>query len=197
MIKFFAVVLITMYCQESYSQYHAPAYSKGQSTVSAAHGIINFWKKLFDFTVPDPDATYDVSSTGPYSLVYEYGISNRISAGIALGYTSIKGVLKYQSYRNDEKFVNYALLARGSYHFGKIKNFDPYVGIGAGYYKFNYTSKDNSGSATPGTGIKVPGAFGYSGLLGGRYYFIESLAAMAEVGYVAGSYAQLGLTYKF
>jgi outer membrane protein W len=197
MRKIFLVATLCFFCSICFSQYQAPAYFKGQSTISAAHGIINFWKRLFDFTVPDPDASYKVSSTGPYSLFYEYGFSNRISAGIALGYTSIKGVLKYQTYRNDEKFTNFAILARGSYHFGKIKNFDPYVGVGAGYYKFDYSSKDNSGSVTPGTGVKVPGAFGYSGLLGGRYYFNPNIAAMVEVGYVAGSYIQAGITARF
>jgi outer membrane protein W len=178
-------------------QYESPAFKKGQSTIAAAHGIGNFWRELFNFTIPPNGGTYDVSSTGPYSLVYEYGFSNRISAGIALGYSSISAVYKYQGFRNDEKFTNYAILARGNYHFGKVRNFDPYIGIGAGYFNFKYTSKDNSGSTTPGTGVKVPGAFGYSGVLGGKYYFYRSFAAVAEVGYVAGSYAQAGLSIKF
>jgi outer membrane protein W len=97
-------------------------------------------------------------------------------------------------------------VVRGNYHFGSSPTFDPYVGIGIGYYNFTYTDKDvqTDNTTTPptvtttngSTSFSIPGSIGYTFQLGAKYYFVPSFAAMAEVGYVGGSILQVGLTYK-
>ncbi len=84
---------------------------------------------------------------------------------------------------------------RGSYHIINKPKWDGYLGGGAGYYRFNYTSKDNSGGSLEN--IKVPGALGYTGHGGIKYYFNPHFSGMVEAGFVAGSYGQFGVAYKF
>lgn len=179
----------------SFAQKTDKAYSKGSSSVSLAHGIGNIWKTLFKKTTNFGNPT--ITSLGPYSLVYEYGFTPRISGGIAFGYTIIKAHVYYaSSYSTDEKLTNFSALARGNYHFGRSARIDPYIGGGLGYYQFRYTSVDNTGSSAPGR-ITVPGSFGLNGQLGAKYYFSQHFAALVEVGYVVGSYVQVGLTARF
>lgn len=183
------------------------AYSKGQSTVSLGYGFGNIWKKLFKITAAFSGGTQKVSATGPYSLTYEYGISEKISVGLALGYSQVKSVSTNTSPNYSdiytEKLTNISAVARGNYHFGSSAKFDPYVGLGLGYYNFKYTAEDvenDNGTITTTKGnnlFAIPGAFGFSAQLGAKYYFSSSVGAFAEVGYVAGSIAQVGITFKF
>ncbi|MEO7444446.1 MAG: hypothetical protein ABIT96_05140 [Ferruginibacter sp.] len=190
--KYFIVVFIVGCCSHTYAQ----AYEKKSSVISVGYGVNNIWKALFKKSVLNGYYS-SLGSAGPVTFIYEYGFHKRISAGVAISYSSIKAVSNYGSFVNTEKLTNFSSLARVTYHVLNKEKWDGYLGVGAGYFKFNYTSKDNSGSSNGGSGIKVPGAFGYSGLGGAKYYFTPHLAGMAEVGFVAGSYGQLGLAYKF
>ena len=196
--KIFAGISLFFIIQSAaFAQHNEMAYGKKQSTISAGYGIGNVWKRLFNFYSPISGSDYKVSSTGPFSLVYEYGFTHRISGGIALGYSKIKAILTYQQSKNIETLSNFSALARGNYHFLKSPKWDPYAGLGVGSFKFNYTSKDASGNGNAGTGVKVPGVLGFSGQIGAKYYVSKSFGAYAEVGYVAGSVGQVGINYRF
>lgn len=170
------------------------SYQKKSSVISLGYGVNNIWKQLFKKSAI-ADNYSSLSSKGPVTLIYEYGFLNRISAGIALGYSSIKAVSTSGTFRTDEKLTNLSILARASYHIINKLKWDGYLGGGVGYYKFNYTSEDNRGFNFGY--IKVPGAFGYTGHGGIKYYFSPHFAGMVEAGFVAGSYGQLGVAYKF
>ncbi|MEO6405037.1 MAG: hypothetical protein ABIY51_11340 [Ferruginibacter sp.] len=170
------------------------SYQKKKSVISAGYGVNNIWKQLFKKSALN-DYYSSLKGTGPITLVYEYGFSDKISGGVALGYSSLKAVSTYGTYRNDEKLTNFSVLLRASYHIINKPKWDGYLGGGAGYYKFNYTSKDNSGGSIEN--IKVPGALGFTGHGGLKYYFTTQFAAMLEAGFVAGSYGQVGFAYKF
>jgi len=173
-----------------YSQQQA--FAKGTSIITAGMGIGNIWKTFLEDAFNYPDNTYKVSSKGTYTLVYEYGFSKRISAGVALGYSEVTGQFEGFGEKFNETLTNFSVLARSNYHFGKSNKFDPYIGVGIGYYHFKYHN-DKPGLINS----KVPGSFGYSGQLGAHYYFIPSFGIFAEGGYVGGSFAQLGITCKF
>ncbi len=158
------------------------AYVKGNSIVSAGVGVGNIWRTFLKEAYDYPTDTYNVSSNGTFTVMYEYGFSKRISAGIALGYSKVTGKFEGFGEKFTETLTNYSLLARSNYHFGKYRKFDPYVGIGVGYYNFQYYNNK------PGIiNSKAPGAFGYSGQLGTHYYFNHNLGAYMEIGYVGGS----------
>lgn len=89
-------------------------------------------------------------------------------------------------------------MARANYHFGKSAKFDPYMGFGLGIYSFKpYTTTTLNGVAekTPFPLLRSP--FAYTLDAGARYFFTDKIGAYAEVGFVTGSYAQLGVVAKF
>ena len=169
------------------------AYYKGSSVVSVGYGIGNIWKTFLNDAVNStiPGITYKVTAFGPIALNYEYGFLNRFSGGITFAYSKVKGVYSGfgDSFTDELKITT--ILARANYHFGKSAKFDPYIGGGMGYVKSKYNN-DQSASRND-----VPGLLGYSAQLGGRYYFTPVLGAYAEIGYVNGSFVQVGLTARF
>lgn len=167
------------------------AFDKGNSIISVGYGIGNIWKTFLEDAVSYPDDTYKVSNNGTYTLIYEYGVSKKVSVGLAIGFSEVEGNFIGFGEKFTEKLTNLSVLARANYHIGNFKNFDPYLGGGIGYYHFNY-SNDRPGLVNS----KVPGAFGYSAQLGLRYYFSSHWAAFGEAGYVGGSLVQLGATFK-
>jgi len=165
------------------------AYQEGQSTVALGYGFGNIWKSAFK------TAGFGGSfkGMGPFALTYEYGITEKISVGAVVSYSSLKNNFT----NNDvQKLTQFGAVLRGNYHFGSSAKFDPYIGIGVGYYNFKYSYKDGNGNDVSSV-YSVPGAFGYQGQLGAKYYFMPSLAAFAEIGYVAGSFGQIGVNFKF
>lgn len=183
----------------SFAQYDEEgAYVQGQSSISAGYGFGNIWKKLFTLAATYSDGAYKVTSTGPFSLTYEYGLSEKISGGIAVSYAQVKAANTDEeptlSYK--ETLTNFSVIARGNYHFGNSEKFDPYIGIGLGYYKFKYEYKDGKGN-TDNNSFAVPGALGFNGQLGIKYYLTPKIGAFAEVGYVVGGLGQIGLTARF
>lgn len=185
------VLILSGYINTIAQQTEKTVYEKRQSVISVGYGIGNIWKSFLKEAISFPGITYKVTTTGPLTLIYEYGFSKRISGGVALAYSQVKG--KYSGYGDEfiDKLTIFSALARANYHFGKWNKFDPYAGAGVGYVHSKYS---NDQSATRN---KVPGTLGYSGQLGARYYFSTAVAGMAEAGYVGGSFVQLGLSVKF
>lgn len=163
-----------------------PVHEKGHVYVSFGHGIGNIWKSYLKQTISFPGISYKVSSLGPYSMVAEYAISNKISAGVAAGYTKITG--RYSGYGDEftDRLTIFSLLARANYHVFQNDRWDIYGGGGIGYVRSQY---NNTGS---NNGRKAPGKFGYSGQGGARYLFNKKIGVGSEIGYVGGSFVQIG-----
>lgn len=175
------------------------AYSQGSSTISLGYGFGNIWKKLFKLSSTFSGGAYKTSATGPFSLTYEYGVAEKISVGLALGYSQVKGVYTDPDdadFNYTEKLTNMSAIARANYHFGSSDKFDPYIGLGLGYYNFKYETKYSDGTET-GNVFAIPGSFGFNGQLGAKYYFSPNIGVFAEVGYVVGGIGQIGVTFKF
>ncbi|MEO6583329.1 MAG: outer membrane beta-barrel protein [Ferruginibacter sp.] len=171
------------------------AFEKGNSIISLGYGVGNIWKKFLEDAVNYPPGTYKVSNQGTYTIIYEYAFTDKISAGVATGYSRVTGrfntIVNGTELKFSETLTNFLLLARANYHIGKIKNFDPYIGGGLGYYHFSYYN-DNPSLINS----KTPGAFGYSAQLGMHYYFSDHVGSFLEVGYVGGSLVQFGISLK-
>jgi outer membrane protein W len=194
--QLFLFAIVIAFSSGSFAQDEGTAYSQGQSTVAIGYGIGNIWKSAFKLAGSFSGGTYKVTSAGPFALTYEYGATENISVGVALGYSQIKGTDSDPTSGYTEKLTNMSAIIRGNYHFGSSEKFDPYIGTGLGYYKFKYSSVYKDGSDYEGT-YAIPGALAFSGQLGAKYYFAPTIAAVLEVGYVAGSYGQVGVNFKF
>ena len=157
-------------------------------TISSGYGIGNVWVYFLknNSLIKDiPD--YKVSSIGPFSICVEYFINNKISIGTSASYSIVKGETK--RFLVDEQISIFTALARANYHFGDFKKLDPYLGGGLGYVRSVY--KNNNSIPGP-----VPGEFGYSAQLGAHYYLTNHVGFYGELGYVNGSFLQLGFCLK-
>jgi opacity protein-like surface antigen len=175
---------------------------QGTIVVNAGYGFGNIWKNLFKFG--SLYTSNSVKATGPLALGFEYGVAEKIGIGLQLGYSQIKstatdkdGIAPGKDYIETSKLTAIQALARANYHFGSSAKFDPYIGLGVGYGNFKFSVTDNDPASVSTFNISVPGAFGFSGALGARYYFSPNIGIYAEVGYVSGSVAQAGLVAKF
>jgi outer membrane protein W len=187
------------------------AFTKGSSSISLGYGFLSPYKSLFKIsnlfgTGAGVSAKY--SAIGPVAVTYEYGATEKLGVGLQVGYASNKnvtttkdGISAGKDYIVTEKLDQISAIARVNYHFGNSSKFDPYAGLGLGYGNFTYKTTTNDPTDTPADlalfKISVPGAFGITGQLGAKYYFSPNFGAYAEVGYLAGSFAQLGITAKF
>ena len=135
------------------------------------------------------------SRTPAISLSYEHCVKdNLFDENSALG---IGGMLGFASAKYSApgdswswKSTNFILGGRGALHYQFIDNLDTYTGLMLGYniVSTKYTgevSQDASG-----------GGFAWAWYLGGRYYFSESTAAFAELGYGI-AVLNLGVALKF
>jgi outer membrane protein W len=188
----------------SFAQDGDGAYQKGSSTISLGYGFLSPYKTLFSLTsLGSPNVVF--SSLGPIGLTYEYGATDKISVGLQVAYGTLKNVTTTTNGLGANKDLietdqldQLSVIARVNYHFGSNAKFDPYGGLGLGYGNFKFSSTDNSSTPNASPNVfAIPGAFGITGQLGAKYYFSSSIGAYAEIGYLAGSFAQLGITAKF
>lgn len=168
------------------------AYEQGKSTVALGYGFGNIWKSSFKLLTGSGGGS--TKSMGPFAVTYEYGVTEKISVGACVSFSSLKNSYTDNS---EEKLTQFGIVARGNYHFGSSAKFDPYIGLGLGYYNFKFSAKDANGNDDASVIYSVPGAFGYSGQLGAKYYFTPNIGLFAEVGYIAGGYGQIGVNFKF
>lgn len=141
-----------------------------------------FFKKNYN------TAEYKIQSYGPFSATVEYRLNQHISGGVSVAYSKIKG--NVPRFLIDEELTIFTAFARANYHFIHKKNLDSYVGLGGGYVRSVYQNSLGVPSDD------VPAVFGYSAQLGLKYYFLRNMGLYTELGYVNGSFAQVGLVWK-
>lgn len=170
------VVALVLVCNLASAQ--KSIYRKGQNVAQVGIGIGGI------------GGFYGTSSLPVISAGVEFGIHEFVSVGGILGYSTSKyeypfifvgqkGVYSY-------KYSYITIAGRGSYHLPlDIQNTDLYAGVGLGY---TIVSSKVDGK-TP-SGLVIAGASGsyfFFGVhAGGRYYFSQSVAGYAELGYGFG-----------
>lgn len=127
------------------------------------------------------------SQTPGLSLQYERGIWEIAARDVV----SLGGYLGYKSYTYDAGIAddkwNYTIVGlRGAYHYNglNVENLDVYGGAMISYNILSFEGSGNYGSDLAATGF-----------IGGRWYFTDAFAAMAEVGYGV-AYLTLGVSLK-
>ncbi len=119
----------------------------------------------------------------PITVSGEYGLVQDIfTERMVLGIGGIFGIQTYRYYRGFPHYeyvneVSLSFAVRGALHYPLVNNFDVHAGVITGF-------RTNPGRAIVGTYV------------GGRYYFTDNFAAMAEVGYGI-TYINLGVAFKF
>ncbi len=147
-----------------------------QST-SYLHAGIGFGGGFYTGTITLP----------PVSLSYEKAVTENISVGAIVGYSSSK----YVYFGTDEYKFTYILIgARGNYHFATSEKFDPYAGVTLGYNIVSFTAPSTGGDYNAKGSALLAGA-----QLGANYYFSPNLGAFAELGYGIGVLT-IGLSAK-
>lgn len=200
---FASAIFMLAFSAKSVAQDEDAAWSgQGTVVVNAGYGFGNIWKTLFK--VSSGFTGSKVTATGPIALGFEYGVAEKIGVGVQLGYGQVKststdvgGNSNGGDLTSTESLTSIQALVRGNYHFGSSEKFDPYIGLGLGYGNFKYKYSDNDPNYPDAGTFAVPSAFGFSGALGARYYVASNIGIYAEIGYVTGSIAQVGLNVKF
>jgi len=153
-------------------------------TLSIGHGIGNVWKTFLEKGINIDN--YVVKSAGPFNLEYEREVIKHFNVGAIISYSKIKGSYNYNGFSFSDQLTIFTALARVNYHFIKHKKLDPYVGGGCGYIYSKYQNNLNTSSAN------VPGEFGYSAQAGLNYFILNNVGLFGEVGYLGGSFVQMG-----
>ena len=152
------------------------AFQQGTSDLNLGFGIGNiFWGSGYSASFPvNPSASF------------EYGVTDNVSVGAVLSYSSVK-ISGY-----DIKASGILVGGRGSYHFLTSDKWDPYVGLTLGYVIVSVT--DNTGGSY--VGGKLSGV-GLGIHAGARYFFQDNLGVYAELGASSFAIINLGVTFKF
>ncbi|MBK6347236.1 MAG: hypothetical protein IPF68_15140 [Bacteroidales bacterium] len=96
----------------------------------------------------------------------------------------------------DEYYVKYTYIvigARGTFHYPLVDKLDTYGGVMLGY---TIVSNSTNLPSTFGTYSYTANSFTPSFFVGGRYYFTDNFAAMAELSYGV-ALLNLGVALKF
>lgn len=115
---------------------------------------------------------------------YEYGIVDVPMGPKLKGVVGVGGIVgaSFSSFGTGLLFA-----VRGTYHVIFHDKFDPYLGISLGYRGFAFSSSTSSGG--------VYGDFGFSAVLGARYFFTKNIGVYTELGYMLNVF-NLGLSIK-
>lgn len=125
----------------------------------------------------------------PLSISGEAGIVRNV---LEKGTIGVGGFIGYSSNEyTDYEYKDIMVGAKGYYHYPFLPKLDTYAGLIIGY---DFNSYKYIGS---GSNIVTPlksGIF-YSWFLGGKYYFMEKIAGMLEIGYGI-TYLNIGIALK-
>lgn len=115
--------------------------------------------------------------------------NSSLGVGALIGYTGAK----WDGYGIGWSYSNMLAGAQGALHYQFVDKLDTYVGLLIGYSMMTVKSVDNFGgggdfyatlkSTTASSSVKPVGGIIYGFRIGGRYYFSDKIAAMAELGY--------------
>ncbi len=133
------------------------------------------------------------------SVYYEHCVKDNlwdekssIGVGGLLGYSSAKWDETIMGDKYGWKSSNIIIGARGALHYAFLDKLDTYTGLMLGY---DIVSQKWTGNKT-GLGSAAASGFTWSWFVGARYYFTDSFAAFAELGYGI-AILNLGASLKF
>ncbi|HOZ52061.1 MAG TPA: hypothetical protein PLU17_09400 [Chitinophagaceae bacterium] len=182
------------------------AHEKGQIHFSYGYGQPRLDKKLFDYQKDSTD--FKVVGIGPFFWKSELGLTRKLSVMLSATYILYKSEWKrqrYDAYKGMDlpftygtKLHDISANIRLNYHLYVDKEWDIYIGGGAGYNHFinqdftTYFPDDTTFKSQ----FKLPYPISYEMTFGIRYYFLTRTAIYLEAGY-GKALAQAGFVFKF
>lgn len=163
--------------------------TKGEKVLNLGIGLGStlYSGSYYSTTIPPISASYEL---GFMDDVLEKG---SIGLGGYLGFASNKWSYSYLGGEWGYKYTNIIVGARGSFHYPLIDKLDTYTGLMIG---FNIVSVNEFGDIDPNYNYNQSSSgLVWSWYAGGRYYFTDKLAAMAEIGYGI-AWLNLGVAIK-
>ena len=182
------------------------SHERGQIHFNYGYGQPRLDKRLFDYQKDSTD--FRVVGVGPFFLRAEYGLSRKLSVALSCSWILYKADWKRQRpdpyWGFDLPFTygttlhDIAANLRFNYHLFVTKEWDVYIGGGAGYNYF--INKDFTTYGPDDTlfhsQFKIPYPMSYEMSFGVRYYFLTRTAIYLEAG-IGKSLLQAGFTFKF
>jgi hypothetical protein len=131
------------------------------------------------------------SGLPPISASLEFGVNDEVIDKVVIG---VGPYIGYSSYKwsNYYKYTNMVLGARGLLHYPLANKLDTYAGLLLGYNIVTVKDLDPYIGDFSGSSSGIA----WSLFIGGRYYFSDAFAVMAELGYGI-TYLNLGVALKF
>ncbi|MCD6660279.1 MAG: porin family protein [Lentimicrobium sp.] len=163
--------------------------TKGEKVVNVGIGLGStlYSGSGYTSTIPPVSASFEI---GVKDDVLDVG---SIGVGGYLGYASSKWEYSYFGSTWGYKYTNIILGARGSFHYPLVDKLDTYTGLMIG---FNIVSAKETGTVDPLYNYSASSSgLIWSWYAGGRYYFTDNFAAMAEIGYGI-AWLNLGVALK-
>ena len=159
--------------------------------LSAQDNLLTKGEKVLNLGIGFGSTLYHGSgyttSIPPISASFEVGVKDdvldigSIGVGGYLGYTSSKWEYTYFGGNWGYKYSSLVVGARGSFHYPLIDKLDTYTGLMLG---FNVVTAKDIGTVDPlfNYNASTSGVV-WAWYAGGRYYFTDNFAVMAEIGY--------------
>ncbi len=185
---------------------NAQALSEGSVCIDLYSGFPNILNTVLKTNLQAVDLNNELtlSSVPTVGLRAGYMVSERISAGIDVNYSSLG--IGYNDpgtgFDYDVDFTRLRLLARFEIHFPQNETFDLYLPLAAGYHSLNITLNSND----PDTEEQLddinsvlnlfnsPYAFRIG--IGGRYYFTDNIGLNMEFGIGGGPLVEGGIAIR-
>lgn len=171
-----------------YASRNSGSFDKSAHLITIHYGLPNQldYSGYFGYNTYNNEA----AGIGPVTLRYEFPVRDEVGVGLA-----ISGATKSYNYYggSDTDILGISASPMGFYHFNKlipVPRLDVYAGIGASIDWRNYSY--NTVGVTDDSTIDVNPA----GLVGVRYYFTDSLSAMAEGGEGSFSNFRIGVSFR-
>jgi len=139
--------------------------------------------------------SYYKSAIPPISASLEFGVVDNV---LEKGVIGVGPYFGYSSYKYDYlssawKYTNMILGVKGNFHYPLVEKLDTYAGLLLGY---NIVTSKWTGSGVEDDYSASSSGLAWSGFIGGRYYFKDTFAVMAELGYGI-AYLNIGIALKF
>ncbi len=185
----------------------AQSFEKGRVIISAGYGFPNLGKSFLK--TYESKNGYKATGIGPMHFKGEYALSDKISLGLSVNYSSYgaewtdttsewnssTSSYTYRTYNYSVGRTSISFNPRLNLHFATSEKLDPYWGIGFGYkmstWKFTSDNPNYVNESAPGL---IP--VGFETTIGLRYYFTPNIGLYAETG-ISRSIFQGGIVAKF
>lgn len=167
---------------------------KKDQFISVQYGFPNISKSLLE-SFPLFTQT-NKKSFGPVSISYDYHISDDLSIGATILYSSYSALYKeavLSSVSFNGKLRNTAIMIQSTKYLAAKENILLYAkgSVGINLWSGEYTAADG----TDFKNFNAPTPVGYTAMVGGKYFFSPVVQGYLEAGY--GKYiAALGLSVK-